>query len=66
MHCRSASLICATCFILFILSGCETVKGTAKGAAEGMAKDYENTKENVQEVYKASKKADGWVQENLW
>ena len=66
MYFRSASFICATCFILLILSGCETVKGTAKGAAEGMAKDYENTKENVKEVYEATKKADGWVQENYW
>jgi len=59
MYFRSASFICATCFILFILSGCETVKGTAKGAAEGITKDYENTKENV-------KQADEWMQENLW
>ncbi len=35
--------------------GCETIKGIGQGAAEGAKKDWQ-----------ALKKADNWVQKNLW
>lgn len=36
---------------MLLLFGCETIKG----AGEGMKKDWES-----------AKKADGWMQDNLW
>ena len=41
--------------LAFCLQGCSTFKGAAKGAAEGAKEDWS-----------ALKKADGWIQENLW
>lgn len=38
-----------------IVSGCNTASGAAAGAAKGAQKDYETVK-----------KADAWLQENLW
>jgi len=37
------------------LCGCNTVGGAAKGASDGAKKDYEQ-----------AKKADVWLQDNLW
>ena len=38
-----------------VFSGCNTVSGAAKGASDGAKKDYEE-----------AKKADVWLQDNLW
>jgi predicted small secreted protein len=39
----------------FFLAGCNTVSDAAKGASAGAKKDY-----------KEVKKADVWLQDNLW
>jgi hypothetical protein len=38
-----------------LMAGCHTVAGVASGAAAGAQKDY-----------KEAKKADVWLQDNLW
>jgi predicted small secreted protein len=38
-----------------LTAGCNTVSGAASGAAKGAEKDYQQ-----------AKKADAWLQENLW
>jgi len=55
--------------VIFLLSavsfgaaGCETMKG----ATTGLGKDVENTAENVPDLWARLKKADAWMQENMW
>lgn len=59
MRFRLALAICGLYLVLIVLSGCETIKGTARGGADGFSKDWQNTKENIKE-------ADDWIRENLW
>ncbi len=63
--------LCAT---MFILTGCETVKGGMCGAAEGAKKDFHNIDENLNGKRNDDgtrepgniQKADAWVQKNMW
>ena len=55
MRIRFSLAVFGLCLMLYSLCGCETVKGAAKGGAEGLSKDIEE-----------AKKADKWMQENLW
>ena len=48
---RKLLALCAACIILVFASGCHTVEGASKGAQQ----DYED-----------AKKADEWMQKNLW
>ncbi len=45
----------SVCLLAAFVCGCHTVGGAAKGASEGAKKDYQEMK-----------KADAWLQENLW
>ena len=51
-------------------AGCETVKGTASGAASGAAsglsKDVYNAADPDKNGWHIIKKADAWMQKNLW
>ena len=53
-------------FLFFIsllgLQGCETVKG----AGQGFKKDVQNALYQLTDQDSELKKADAWVQENLW
>ena len=51
-------------FILFIItvSGCETAKGALMGGIEGARKAWETAKG----AGTALKRADAWMQKNLW
>ena len=46
------------CVFFFMLQGCETIKG----AASGMKKDWGA----VETAWGKIKKADAWMQKNLW
>ena len=59
--------------MLPLICGCETLKGSARG----FGKDIQNTEKGADSLSKAAtdpdkngwhalKKADGWMQENLW
>ncbi len=63
------SKILTLVLVMLVLTGCETVKGAAQ--------DLQNTANNVDTLAKNSvnpdkngwnalKKADGWMQKNLW
>ncbi len=52
---RKALLLLLLWCSSILCCGCNTVGGAAKGAADGAKKDYEE-----------AKKADAWLQENLW
>ena len=75
-------LIGIVLLVVFMISGCETVKGTATGAAVGLTKDIDNTAvvacktgETIADAFNpgdgkkpkgAVYKADDWIRENLW
>lgn len=44
---------------LFLINGCATIKGVAQGVAQGASK-------GIREDWKAAKKIDYWLRENLW
>ncbi len=48
------------------LIGCETLKGTVIGAANGMSRDLQNASNLDKNGWNAVKKADAWMQQNLW
>jgi predicted small secreted protein len=52
---RKPFLLIRIVIFAVLLSGCNTVKGTAAGAASGAQQDLESMK-----------KADGWLKKNLW
>ena len=52
---RKALVLCAACVVLMIASGCHTVYRASEGAAKGAQEDIED-----------AKKADAWMQKNLW
>lgn len=55
-------LFAAVLVFVSLFSGCETTKNTAYGIhriAAGVADDVYNTGRNL-------KRADGWMQENVW
>lgn len=52
---RSLVALVFICLLAVSACGCNTVGGAAKGASEGAKKDYQEMK-----------KADAWLQENLW
>ena len=53
---RSKTVIILLMFgLTLFLQGCGTMKGVAKGATEGAKEDWE-----------AIKKADSWMEENMW
>ncbi len=52
--------------ILIIFTGCQTIKGATCGAASGLNQDVQNISNPDQNGWNALKKADAWVQENLW
>lgn len=55
---RSAVLAVLFSFIV-LMAGCDTVMGACKGAAKGAA-------EGAKKDWQSAKKAEAWVQENLW
>jgi predicted small secreted protein len=52
---RRICIVFCICLAGIVFSGCNTVGGAAKGASDGAKKDYEQ-----------AKKADVWLQDNLW
>ena len=52
---RTGFAVACVMAVLFLTSGCNTISCTAHGAVDGAKKDY-----------KEAKKADAWLQENLW
>jgi hypothetical protein len=48
-------VLVALLLVVCVTAGCHTVGGAAVGAAEGAKKDYQQVK-----------KADVWLQDNLW
>ena len=66
MRFKVSLVILGLYFILVSLTGCETVKGVAKGGAEGFSNDYTNISKHIKNSFAAAKKADKWIEENLW
>ncbi|MFA5008813.1 MAG: hypothetical protein WC546_06295 [Candidatus Omnitrophota bacterium] len=59
---RKVFLLAAVSVFVSLLSGCETTKNTAYGIhriAAGVADDVYNTGRNL-------KKADNWMEDNVW
>ena len=52
---RKVLVLCAVGMVLLISSGCHTVYRASTGAAQGAQEDFED-----------AKKADAWMQKNLW
>jgi len=52
---RKAVLLSVVIVLAVVISGCNTVYRASKGAAEGAKQDLEE-----------AKKADAWMQKNLW
>jgi len=48
--------------ILIAFTGCQTVKG----AATGLGQDVHNISDPDQNGWNSLKKADAWIQENMW
>jgi len=63
---KKISLLLMALAVSVILTGCETVKGTVTGAAAGMGKDAQNLSNPDRNGWNAAKKADAWMQSNLW
>ncbi len=63
---KKISLLLMVLAVSVILTGCETVKGTVTGAAVGMGKDVQNLSNPDKNGWNAAKKADAWMQSNLW
>ncbi len=74
---KKATLLFMFIVFIIIVSGCETAKGALKGGIEGTKKDWKTAKgvgiatakgveATVKGVGAALKKADEWMQKNLW
>ncbi len=63
---RKISLLLMVLAVSVILTGCETLKGTVTGAAAGMGKDAQNLSNPAKNGWNTAKKADTWIQNNLW
>ncbi|MFA5099844.1 MAG: hypothetical protein WC547_03050 [Candidatus Omnitrophota bacterium] len=56
---RSMLMLVVLLSCAVLMAGCHTVAGTAAGAAQGAAG-------GAQKDYNQAKKADVWLQDNLW
>ncbi len=48
--------------VLIVFTGCQTIKG----AATGFGQDVQNISNPDQNGWNALKKADAWIQQNMW
>jgi len=63
---KKISLLLMVLAASVVLTGCETLKGTVTGAADGLSKDVQNLSNPDRNGWNAAKKADAWMQQNLW
>jgi len=52
---KKGALLFMLAALLFIISGCETIKGAFQGGAAGAKKDWQ-----------VAQQIDGWIRKNLW